>query len=74
VTEGRLILETLKKMQTDMPSVKRDAASQAVRLSAIEDHMRGIITAQFGMQADISGINTRLDRIEHRLELSGAPE
>ena len=62
--------EILKKMQSDLSSVKRDVSSHAVRLSAIEDHMRGIITSQFGTQADVSAINERLDRIERRLELS----
>jgi hypothetical protein len=72
MTEGQMILEILKKMQADLSSVKRDVASHAVRLSAIEDHMRGVITSQFGTQADISAINERLDRIERRLELSDA--
>ena len=67
---GDIILEILKKMQNDLSSVKRDVSSHAVRLSAIEDHMRGIITSQFGTQADVSAINERLDRIERRLELS----
>ena len=70
MTEGQMILEVLKKMQSDLSSVKRDVSSHSVRLSAIEDHMRGIITSQFGMQADLSGVNERLDRIERRLELA----
>jgi hypothetical protein len=70
MTEGQMILEILKKMQTDLASVKRDVASHAVRMSAIEDHMRGVMTSQFGMQADLTGVNERLDRIERRLELS----
>ncbi len=70
MTEGQMILEILKKMQGDLASVKREVTSHAVRLSAIEDHMRGIITSQFGVQADVSGISERLDRIERRLELT----
>ena len=65
-----MILEILKKMQGDLSSVKREVTTLAVRCSAIEDHMRGVITAQFGMQADLSAVNSRLDRIERRLELS----
>ncbi len=70
MTEGAMILEILKKMQSDLASVKRDVSSHAVRMSAIEDHMRGIMTSQFGTQADLSGVNERLERIERRLELT----
>jgi hypothetical protein len=70
VEQGAMILEILKKMQGDLTSVKREVTTLAVRCSAIEDHMRGVITAQFGMQADLSAVNSRLDRIERRLELS----
>jgi len=72
--QGSLILEILKRMQGDLASVKRDLSSQAVRLSALEDFVRGIVTSQFGMQADVSGINHRLDRIERRLDLTEETE
>ena len=70
IDQGDLILEILKRMQADLASVKRDVASHAVRLSALEDFTRGITTSVFGIQADVSGINHRLDRIERRLELT----
>ena len=70
IEQGSLIVEILRKMQGDLASVRREVTTLAVRCSAIEDHMRGIITAQFGMQADLSAVNGRFDRIEHRLELS----
>ncbi|WP_010187236.1 hypothetical protein [Sphingomonas sp. PAMC 26605] len=68
--QGDLILEILKRMQGDMASVKRDLASLAVRMSALEDYSRGLTTSVFGMQADISAIHHRLDRIDRRLDLT----
>ncbi|MGR6328093.1 hypothetical protein ACU5AX_03405 [Sphingomonas sp. XXL09] len=68
--QGNLILEILKRMQGDLASVKRDVASQAVRISALEDYVRGMTTSLFGLQADVTAINHRLDRIERRLDLT----
>ncbi|PAX09316.1 hypothetical protein [Sphingomonas lenta] len=68
--QGDLILEILKKVQSDVASIKREQASQGVRLAAIEDHQRGIMTSIYGMQSDISDLKTRVDRIEVRLGLT----
>jgi hypothetical protein len=68
--QGDLILEILKKMQGDVGSIKREQTSQGVRLAAIEDHQRGIMTSIYGMQSDISDLKTRVDRIETRLGLT----
>ena len=68
--QGNLILDILKKMQGDLASVRRDVTSLAVRVSALEDYTRGMTTSLFGLQADVSGISHRLDRIERRLELT----
>jgi hypothetical protein len=72
--QGNLILEILKRMQGDLTSVRRDMSSMAVRISALEDFTRGITTSVFGMQADITAINHRLDRIERRLDLTEETE
>ncbi|WP_084580729.1 hypothetical protein [Sphingomonas azotifigens] len=69
-----LMLEILKRMQGDLASVRRDMTSLAVRVSALEDFTRGITTSIFGMQAEITAINHRLDRIERRLDLTEETE
>jgi predicted nucleic acid-binding Zn-ribbon protein len=76
VTDDRadLMLEILKRMQSDLASVRRDMTSLAVRVSALEDFTRGITTSIFGMQAEITAINHRLDRIERRLDLTEETE
>jgi hypothetical protein len=73
-SQGDLIVEILKRMQGDLASVRRDMSSMAVRVSALEDFTRGITTSVFGMQADITAINHRLDRIERRLDLTEETE
>ncbi|TKD50840.1 hypothetical protein [Sphingomonas baiyangensis] len=65
-----LMLEILKTIQNDLGAVKREQISQGIRLAAIEDHQRGIMTSLYGMQADISDLKTRVDRIERRLGLT----
>ena len=64
-----LMLEILKYIQADVSAIKREQASQGIRLHALEDHQRGIMTSIFGMQADISDLKDRVDRIEKRLGL-----
>jgi len=68
--QGDLILEILKKVQGDVGIVRREVASQGVRLAAIEDHQRGIMMSIYGMQSDIGELKTRVDRIEARLGLT----
>ena len=65
-----LILEILKNIQADIAMIKREVASQGVRLHAIEDHQRGIMTSIYGMQSDIADLKIRVDRIERRLGLT----
>jgi hypothetical protein len=38
-------------------------------MSTIEDHQRGIITSLGGIQADPDQINTRVARMERRLDI-----
>ncbi len=65
-----LMLEILRTIQRDVAAVKREQVSIGVRLAAIEDHQRGIMTSIYGMQADITDLKDRVDRIERRLGLN----
>ena len=64
-----LVLEILKSIQGDISAIKREQASQGIRLHAMEDHQRGIMTSIYGMQADIADLKIRVDLIEKRLGL-----
>ncbi len=68
-----LMLDSLKRVQGDVGSPRRDMTSMSVRISALEDCTKRLTTAVFGMRADVSTINHRLDRIERRLELTEEP-
>ena len=64
-----LMLEILKGIQLDTAGLKRELHSLDSRMSAFEDHVRGLITSVYSMQADISDL-TRVDRTETRLGLA----
>ncbi|HEX8446637.1 MAG TPA: hypothetical protein VF649_08485 [Sphingomonas sp.] len=64
------MLEILKGIQSDVGAIKREQASQGIRLLALEDHVRGLVTTIYGIQADVADLKTRVDRIERRLGLT----
>jgi len=65
-----LMLEILKGLQSDVSSIRRDISSLNLRMSALEDHVRGLVTSTYMMQNDISDLKDRVDRIERRLGLT----
>lgn len=65
-----LMLEILKGLQNDLAAVGRDQVAQRIRLHAIEDHQRGILTSLYGMQSDVADLKIGIDRIERRLGLT----
>ncbi len=64
-----LMLEILKGIQADVAGIKRELHSVDARMSSLEDHMRGLITSVYSIQADMSDLKKRVDRIETRLGL-----
>lgn len=67
-----LILEILKRVQADAAETRRHMANFDTRLSAHDDHLRGMLTSLGGVQAELSQLNVRVDRIERRLDLTEA--
>lgn len=65
-----LMLEILKGLQGDISAIRREQVSQGMRLSSIEDHLRGMMTSIYATQTDISDVKHRVDRIERRLGLT----
>ena len=64
------MLEILKSLQADMSGLRKDVVSLSVRVTSIEEHMRGVMTSIYGMQSDVADVRTRVDRIERRLGLA----
>ncbi len=72
-----LMLEILKKIQSDVALIRREQTSLGTRLLAMEDHQRGMITSLHGVvtsihgvEVDIAHLKDRVDRIERRLGLT----
>lgn len=65
-----MMFDVLMGIQSDLGLIKREQVSQGIRLSSMEDHMRGLMTSVYGMQSDISDLKMRVDRIEKRLGLT----
>jgi hypothetical protein len=69
---SQMMFDILLGLQKDLGQIKREQASQGIRLAAIEDHMRGNLTSLYGIQSDVADLKLRVDRIERRLGLSEA--
>ena len=69
---GKMMFDILLGIQKDLGEIKRDISSINVRVSALEDHFRGTLTTLYGIQADVSHLRVRVDRVERRLGLNEA--
>jgi septal ring factor EnvC (AmiA/AmiB activator) len=71
MTEDRtdLVIEILKSIQADIREIKHEVSSQSLRIAALEDHFRGTLSTLYSIQADVSRLKDRVDRIEQRLGL-----
>ena len=69
---GQMMFDILLGLQKDLGQIKREQLSQGIRLASIEDHIRGLMTSIYGVQADIADLKVRVDRIERRLGLNEA--
>jgi len=69
---SQMMFDILLGIQKDLGEIKRDIASVNLRVSALEDHFRGTLTTLYGIQADVSHLKVRVDRIERRLGLNEA--
>ena len=69
---SQMMFDILLGIQRDLGQIKREQISQGIRLALLEEHMRGLMTSIYGMQADIADLKVRVDRIERRLGLDEA--
>ncbi|KPF79891.1 hypothetical protein IP88_01280 [alpha proteobacterium AAP81b] len=72
MSNDSLIIEILKRIQHEGAETRRAVASLDVRMAAMDDYRRGVLTALGGIHADIAGLNARVERIERRLDLADA--
>ena len=66
----QMMFDILLGIQSDIGQIKREVVSLGLRMSSMEDHMRGLMTSIYSVQSDISDLKMRVDRIERRLGLN----
>ena len=68
VEPDSIVVKQLRAIRGDASS--RAKCTMRVELTAVRQHMAGMLTIQEHDHTDIAGINSRLNRIEKRLELA----
>ncbi len=64
------VLEQLRAVRGDLGKVVNEMQTMRVEMTAMRQHMAGMMTIQEHDHVDIAGIKNRLERIEKRLELA----
>ena len=70
VEPDNLMLEHLRAIRGDMAKMADWMQTMSVEMTAIRQHLAGVVTIQEHDHGDIASIKVRLDRIEKRLELA----
>jgi hypothetical protein len=70
VDPENLVLEQLRAIRGDMGKLINEMQTMRVEMTAMRQHMAGMMTIQEHDHVDIAGIKNRLERIEKRLELA----
>lgn len=65
-----LVLEHLRHIRTTVDTIDDRVGRVELRLSAVEGHLGNLLMSEASQNAELDKIGRRLDRIEHRLELS----
>jgi hypothetical protein len=64
-----LVLEHLRAIRGDIGRMADDVRGLRTEMTAMRQHMAGIVTIQEHDHSDIATLKVRVDRIERRLEL-----
>lgn len=67
---NELLLETLKAMQGKLSDIASDLHDLKTDMRGIKGHMASFMQSEVAQDNAIAAIQTRLDRIERRLEIS----
>ena len=70
VEPDSLVLEQLRVIRGDLSKLFNEMQTMRVEMTAMRQHMAGMLTIQEHDHVDIAGIKSCLDRIEKRLELA----
>ena len=67
---NELIFSVMQKMQFDMSEMKFDVRDLKVRMTMVEEHLGSSIIAISGVNSRLDRLNDRVERIETRLDLT----
>lgn len=70
VEPENLVLEHLRGIRTEMAKMADWMQTLSVEMTAIRQHLAGVVTIQEHDHTDLAAIKLRLDCIERRLELT----
>ena len=70
VEPDNLVLEQLRVIRGDIGKLVNEMQTMRVEMTAMRQHMAGMMTILEHDHVDIASIKLRLDRIEKRLELA----
>lgn len=70
VEPENLVLEHLRGIRTEMAKMADWMQTLSVEMTAVRQHLAGVVTIQEHDHTDLAAIKLRLDRIERRLELT----
>ena len=70
VEPDNLVLEQFRVIRGDLGKLFNEMQTMRVEMTAMRQHMAGMLTIQEHDHVDLAGIKSRLDRIEKRLELA----
>jgi hypothetical protein len=65
-----IILEHLRAIRGDLSRMADGMQTMSAEMTAVRQHLSGVVTIQDHDHGDIAAIKLRLDRIEKRLQLA----
>jgi ACT domain-containing protein len=65
-----IVLEHLRAIRGDMAKMASSMRDLSVEMTAMRQHLSGVVTIQEHDHGDLASIKVRLERIEKRLELA----
>ena len=70
---NELLFEQLKAIQAKLADMASDITELKTDMRGIKSHMAGFMQSEVAQDNAIASMQTRLDRIERRLDLADAP-
>ena len=70
---NELLLEHMKAIQTKLAAMASDITELKTDMRGIKSHMAGFMQSEVAQDNAIASLQSRLDRIERRLDLADSP-